>query len=100
MKENQKSPDLDLNLELLDFLAKAGEGSSFKTILSQTLPLITLEEEFVDVLASTEEYFHFRDKESQEEAVKQIRHLRASKKMEGTFSSNDPDLAKLKALFS
>lgn len=96
IKENQKNPDLDLNLEMLDFFAKEGEG--FKTLLFQTLPLITLEEEFVDILASTEEYFNLRDLDEEEAIVSNMRNKREHKSLEAPFSQQDPDVAILRGL--
>lgn len=96
IKENQKNPDLDLNLEMLNFFAKEGDG--FKSLLFQTLPLITLEEEFVDVLASTEEYFDLRDSDVEVGIIQNIRNKRENISLEAHFSQQDPDVAILRGL--
>lgn len=98
LKDSLSRGDLEFNLEFLAYLAQKGEERSFFTLVKQTLPLLTIEEEFWDLLASCEDFFHFKDAEDQEGWVKALRHKRFKNDPEKPLNSQDLDLKELQKL--
>lgn len=95
IKECKKNPDPAFNLELLAFLAKTGEDRFFLQLASATLPLLTTEEDFWDILSSFEDYYHFKDKENEEKFISEIRKRRADYSPLELLNTSDPDLLEI-----
>lgn len=64
--------DLEFNLEILNFLVQGGDKVLFAAVVTQTLPLLTIEEEFQEVLSIIADYFHRLDDEKKESIIQEI----------------------------
>lgn len=87
--------DLEFNLELLAYMVKAGNRELFIKMIKNTVPLLSIEADFQDVLDICADFFHFLDMEPQEDAVKKLIAGRASLDIESPFNPKDPALAQL-----
>lgn len=94
-KETQNNPDLEFNLEVLDFLAKGGYPLLFKDFLKKTLPLIKLEEDFQDVLNICIIYFNLQDNDKAEIGLTKILEKRADKSLDAPFTLKSSDAEEL-----
>lgn len=90
-----KEPDLEFNLELLSFLAKAGERELFTKLVATTLTLLEFEEDFQDLLAICADYYHFLDLDHQELAVQEILKVRKLIPLGTPFQPKDPQAVRL-----
>lgn len=98
IKSGQKKPDLEFSLEMLSYVAKKGEDRLFLTLVQETIQLLEIEEDFWDLLASCEEFFHFEDNEKKEHQVAEILERRLKNSSEQVINKNDSDLITLKQL--
>lgn len=90
--------DLEFNLELLAFMVKAGSPDFFSKIVKLTLPLISVEGDFADLLDICADFYHFLDIEPAEAAIKKITAKRKNLAMEAPISQKDPAMRELLAL--
>ncbi len=90
--------DLEFNLELLAFMVKAGSPDHFSKLVKLTLPLISVEGDFEDLLDICADFYHFLDIEPAEIAIKRIISKRKNFSMESPVSPNDPAIKELLAL--
>lgn len=90
MKARNKDPDVEFNLELMEFLTKGGDEKTFKTIAKKTLSLLELEEDFIDFALICAKFFHFSDNDSKENAVQRLLKGRQTKDLEAAFLPEDP----------
>jgi hypothetical protein len=88
----EKHSDIEFSLELLEFLAKFGDEILFLKLAKKTCSLIENEDEFQDLLLTTEKYFSCLDKEAQEANVSNLLKQRSKKPLDSTIDKNDPDL--------
>lgn len=98
IKECKKDPDSVFNLELLAYVAKAGEERSFLQLKAATIPLLTTEEDFWDLLSSYEDFFHFKDKEDEEKFIADLRKKRHQNDPAKPLSPSDPDLLEIQEI--
>lgn len=87
--------EIDFNLEFLSVMAEIADYAIFSHVLKQTLPLITKEEEFQDLLALAMDYLQRIDYESHELALKKIAERRSQLNPDRPFDPKDPDLSHL-----
>lgn len=90
-----KQKDLELNLEILAFIAREGDSGDFHKIVKNTIPLLEVEEDFQDLLALCGDYFRLLDKDKENAAVESILNDRLSINLNSQISQSDPDLQKL-----
>ncbi len=67
--------ELPLLLEMLNFLAVSGEPGVFKLALKKTLPLLSSEEDLIEVMRATADFYRRRDEEEKEAAVQKLLDL-------------------------
>jgi hypothetical protein len=100
LQEQLQQPDLELYLEILSFLAQEGDKDLFTSLVKHILPLITIEEEFQDLLNSCAEYFHRLDLEPQEQKINKILQQHAQTPLERPFNKQNPHIAELLSILS
>lgn len=66
---NLEEDDFTFYLEILALLTQEGDEKTFEKVLRRLLNLATLQEDFVEILYICQDYFHFLDRESEEENV-------------------------------
>lgn len=70
----QEPHDLDLNLEILDFLSCACDRALFLKLAKQTVGRVETEEDLIDLLTCCVHYFRCLDKEDKEAAIERLIH--------------------------
>lgn len=93
-----KGLDLEFYFEILAFLSKRGDFKSYSMIAKKAYPLFQNEEDFIDFLSLTSDFFHFHDDEVKEAKVIAISERRKNQ-LESPFNPKDPDLEEIKKLF-
>lgn len=93
--ESSKNPDLEFNFEILASLGRGGNEEILAKLIKQTVPLLTYEEDFQDLLALTADFYHLLDKEKEEQAILAILNKRAHIPFESTLNPKDPQLGQL-----
>lgn len=94
------SPDLEFQLELLSILIERSDTPTFQSILKKTLPLITTEEEWQDLLAIGIDYLHRLDKDHLEQQLFEILHRRKKIPFQTAFNKNDADIKTISQIFA
>lgn len=95
LQDQLQQPDPELCLEILSFLAQEGDKDLFTSLVKHTIPLITIEEEFQDLLSSCAEYFHRLDLETQEKKINKILQQHAQIPLDRSFNKQNPHIADL-----
>lgn len=93
LQENAKIDDLEFNLEVLSFVAKAGEYDIFLNLLKKSLPLIETEEDFIDLAYLSMEYFERLDLDARKQAIQKIVDSRSKIPPQSKFRKNEPQVA-------
>lgn len=93
LHENKK--DLEFNLELLSFVTKSGEHDLLISLIKKSLPLLQLEEDFIDLATLTIEYFDRLDLDLKKQALEKIVNSRREISFQTNFLQNDPQAKKL-----
>lgn len=95
VKEAVAEKDLEFKFDVLAFLAQGGEPHEFVEVLKSTLPILETEEDFQDLLVVCVDYFHYQDKETQEQAAIEIQNKRSKYKLSSPFKVSDADAQQL-----
>lgn len=82
--------DLEFNFEVLSFMVKVASEESFNRLAKKTLPLITIEVDFHDLLEISIEFYHYLDLEVKEQLLKEILAKRSHLHLDGAIPSKDP----------
>lgn len=96
---HEEESDLEFLFEVLAFLVKDGEHKLFGELVHKSLPLIASEADLQDLLKLCIDYFHYLDKEVQEELFNKLLNERSSDFMEDPIKPNDPAINALKKAF-
>lgn len=88
-QEIKKQQDLDLSLEVLEFLSKGGEPDLFRSIARQTVSLLETEEDFQELLSICADYYHFLDQDHEELLIQQILKDRPQDNLENEIQPKD-----------
>lgn len=100
MEKAISEKDLTFNLELLTFMAQAAEQDTFVFLVKQTIPLLEIEEDALDLLVVCADFFHRLDQENEEKAIQNIIKKRSKNNPEKPFKPNDSDLTELLRIIS
>ncbi len=98
IEDTREHPELELNLELLGFVAQGGDARLFCQLVQRSLPLIRVEEDLHDLLELCSEYFRLADQDQQEAAVQKILRDRGVKDLEGLVVKDDRDISRLREI--
>jgi len=93
LQTHAKANDLEFNLELLSFVSKSGEHDLFINLVKKSIPLLELEEDFVDLGYLSIEYFERLDRDSQKLQLEKLFNNRSNILPEAKFLQNDPKIA-------
>lgn len=93
LQTHGKENDLEFNLELLSFVSKSGEPDLFINLVKKSIPLLELEEDFIDLSLFSIEYFDRLDRDSQKLSLEKLLKSRSKISPDAPFSKNDPQIA-------
>lgn len=99
IKDKRSLPDLEFNFEILSFLVIYGDRETFESLVTKTVELIEVEEDFQSLLSICADFYHRLDHESTERSLQKILKSRSRHQLEKPFSQKDPHLAELLDLF-
>jgi hypothetical protein len=92
LEQLQEEPDLDLILEIVEYLSHAGNIANFVKVVKQMTGLIDTEEHFQDLLASVAEFYRCMDREEKSIQAQAFIAKRAHKKISDPLDRSDQDL--------
>ncbi len=95
IQDAAKEKDLEFNLDVLAYLVQAGDKEDFVKLVKSSVPLLTSEEDFQDLLTICADFYHRLDRDEVEEAIQNIIKKRSVKGVEATIDRTDPDIAEL-----
>jgi hypothetical protein len=93
-----KKLELNFLFDILRVLVISGDRLPFQKTIKQILLQLKSEEDFIDLLELTADYFSRLDLDAKEQAILKIRQNR--KESKATLKPTDPDLAKFKEVVS
>lgn len=93
-------PDLELVLLVAESLIHHGHVLLFMQAIHQSLPLITTEEEFQNLLALVAEYFRCLDRDAEEKTVKGLLDERSSLPLEKRIDPSDHALTRVSQMIA
>lgn len=96
----KEEPDLDLQLEILTFLAHTGQHSLFTELTNSTLFQLEVEEDFLELTALCLKHFRYLEIESLAQQIELLLANRPQRDLGSLFSKEDPDLISLHRIFS
>lgn len=91
IEEHIEENDLEYNLELLALLSDIGDPATFRTMIDLTLPLITVEEDFQDLLSIALDYFHRMDHDQHAIDIQRLLDKRLHIPLDQQVDPHDPD---------
>jgi hypothetical protein len=92
LDELREEPDLDLLLEISAFLVHHGDPHLFHQAIRQTYELLTVEEDFQELLAITADYYQCIDLEKESKEIQKIFAKRKKRNLDSSLDRADPDL--------
>lgn len=95
MIQDPEVSDPEFNLEVLAFLVQGGEQDLFKSLVKKTVSILTVEEEFQELLSICADYLHRLDLEQKEKAVQSLLKSRAQISPDKAFNPNSPPVTDL-----
>jgi len=90
--ELKETPDIDLQMEILQFLVHSGDPELFVKLVKMTTNLLQTEEDFSEILEIVAEYYHRLDKEELSQKIEGIMERRTRKAPGSALKKEDPDL--------
>jgi len=96
--KEEERPSLALNLDILSLMVQGGNYDLFLQIIAHTLSLIECEEEFIELLTVTADYFRCLDEDGIQEKIEQLIAKRAHREKSASIEQEDADIAAFKAL--
>ena len=90
-----KDNELTFNLEVLAFVSQCGEKKDFNKMVRASVPLLSTEEDFQEILSICEDYYRCLDEDGKELAVQKIRNGRNRFDLSKSISHKDPNLKDL-----
>lgn len=98
--DTASEPDLDFNLEVLSFMVEVGSKEDFNHLVRSTIPLLTLEEEFQDLLTICEDFYHRLDRETAEKAIISLLKTREKIPLSQPLGKKDSGVAELVSILN
>ncbi|NNM42948.1 MAG: hypothetical protein HKM07_01220 [Chlamydiae bacterium] len=97
LEQLQEEPNLDLLLEIAQFLVHAEDEGLFFQVIKQSIGLIKKEEDFQDLLSIVADYYRCLDKEKEESTIQKILDKRLSLQKSAEIAKGDPDFTFLQS---
>lgn len=95
IEEYAEEGDLEFNLELLSLTVNIGPHGFFQDIVKISIPFMTKEEDFQDLLGICIDYYHRLDMDETENSIQEITKKRSKISLEKPLDPKDPDIANL-----
>lgn len=92
LEQLQEEPNLDLLLEIAQFLVHVEEEGLFFQVVRQSMQIIEKEEDFQDLLSIVADYYRCLDKEKEEALMQSILDKRTHLQKGIQLSKQDPDI--------
>jgi len=93
LEELREDPDLNLLMQVTESLVHKGDVRLFTLAVKQTIPLLSREEEFQNLLTMTADYFRCLDLEDKEKAVTKLLEKRSDRQPEHMLDPADEALS-------
>lgn len=97
LQKKIKGNNLEFLFELLTFLSKRGDSKTYYSVAKKILGLFEVEEDLVDFLTLTADFYHFHDNEIVEKQFLELLKKR-NKPLDSPFKSDDPILSEIKKI--
>lgn len=97
--DNESDPDLELNLEILSFLADGGESSFFLEVVQSSIRLLAVEEDLIDLLNIAIDFCDCLDLQEEKRAVQALKVTRRAIPADEPVQGDDPIFEKLLSTF-
>lgn len=98
LEQMEEEPDLLLLLEVGHFLVQKGAAKLFRKVIDIGLHAVETEKEFQELIQLVADYYHFADKQEEENAVKHLLQKREHKISSQPFAYSDPGVKELELL--
>jgi hypothetical protein len=96
----QETPDINLQLEMVGFLAHTGEPHQFVEAMIQSLRQLKSEQDFQDLIVLTVDYYRLLDNEKESEFFSKLLQKRQKLAKDQTLAVSDPDLKEFIVFFT
>ena len=93
-----RQKDLTFNLEVLAFISQFGEKKDFNKMVRTSIPLLSKEEDFQELLSICEDYYRCLDEDHKEQCVLKMLYARDHFDLSKNLSQDDSHLKELLAL--
>jgi len=100
IEDHWEDVNLELYLEILQFLAHWGDHRFFLELAAKALSQITTEDEFQDLLLISSDYYQCLDHDREDESIRKILTKRSSKPLEMPIDPSDQDLLEMKNILN
>lgn len=90
-----REKELTFNLEVLAFVSQCGDKKDFNKMVRASVPLLSTEEDFQELLSICEDYYRCLDEDSKERAVQEILNSRSRFNLSKKISQKDSALEDL-----
>jgi len=97
---NQEEPSLEFFLALLTLMVQGGNYDLFLEVVDETLKLIEAEEDFIELLTISSDFFRCLDQEDIQARIDAMIEKRASKVAQDVISRDDPDVRAFRELLT
>lgn len=95
IKKAAKNPDFEFTMELLSFVSQSGDPDVFHSLVKASIPLLTSEEDFKELLTLSADYFTRLDRDKEEQRIQTIIHSRNAFLPHVKFNPKDPQVLEL-----
>ncbi|MDB6082050.1 MAG: hypothetical protein JWO53_1322 [Chlamydiia bacterium] len=89
---NQEHPSLELNLDILALLVQGGDFDLFVKVVMHTLQLLEGEDDFIELLRISSDFFRCLDQEDIQEKIDALIEARITKDVPAQISLDDEDI--------
>jgi hypothetical protein len=100
IENEEKNPDIDLSLEIVSFMIREGDPDLFIRLAKLTLKGIKIEEELVELLSATSEFYRRLDLEERSQAITKIINKRKKHSSETKVDPKDKDIEEVELILS
>ena len=93
VEDKQTQPDLSFNLEVLSSLVRVGDKDTFERLARKTAEMLSVEEDFQNIISICADFYHRLDKEKTEQTLQMMLNQREMNDLEAPFDKKDPQFA-------
>lgn len=92
--------DLEFNMELLSFMVQHVSKEQFSKLVKKTIPLLTNEEDFQDLVSLCVDFYHFLDHEEKERNLQKILSKRSKRSLDEPITAKDSAVSELLSILA